>query len=104
MSIQKKGGFWTQRMKNVFGSISIKFRLCLQFMVLRATKKLKIKLQTDQNKTCRYILDYHSTHHIGYADFCKLRQRNIVSKVNYLFLNLMYGVSNQSAPSYVIYV
>ena len=75
--------------------------------VIKGYKKYqyKVKFQTDQNKICRYnmryILDYHSRKNIGYADFCKLGWLNVSSRVDYLALNLMYGVSNQNAPSYL---
>jgi len=64
-------------------------------------KKLRDRLQTAQNKIIRYILNYHCRQHLGFADFNKLGWLNVSGRVDYLSLNLMYSIFNNSAPSYM---
>ena len=62
---------------------------------------LKCKLQTSQNKIVRYVMGYGTTKHIDVNDFIKLKWLNVPKRVEYLTLNLMYSIFNQTAPSYL---
>ncbi len=64
-------------------------------------KSLKHKLQTAQNKIIRYILGYDSRHHLAVKDFKKVKYLDVNSRVDYLSLNVMYNVYNNTAPSYL---
>ena len=64
-------------------------------------KKLRLQLQTAQNKVVRYILDYTSRTHLDYCDFKKLQWLKVPDRVDYLTLNLMYCVHTKTAPSYL---
>ena len=65
------------------------------------SKKIKVRLQSAQNKTVRYILNYHCRQHLGFSDFSKLGWLNVCGRVDYVSLNLMYNIFSKTAPSYM---
>ena len=68
---------------------------------LCVAKSVQTRLQRCQNKIIRYILDYEPRHHLTVKDFHKLKFLDVVSRVDYLSLNIMYNVYNETAPEYM---
>ena len=64
-------------------------------------KKLKVKLQSAQNKIVRYILDYDCRQHLVYNDFKKVKFLNVECRIDYLTLNNMYNIYYGKAPQYL---
>ena len=64
-------------------------------------KSIKNKLQTAQNKTVRFILGYDNRHHLTVDDFRKVKYLDVDRRIEYLSLNLMYKVFNNTAPAYL---
>ena len=62
---------------------------------------LKNKLQVCQNKIIRYMLGYPNRQHLYFKDFKKVGLLNVVNRVDYLSLGLMFGVYNNTAPKYL---
>ena len=60
-----------------------------------------VKLQMAQNKIVRYILGYGSRHHLYSEDFRNVNYLNVPNRVDYLTLNMMYKIFNNTAPSYM---
>jgi len=64
-------------------------------------KSIRDKLQTAQNKIIRYILDYEYRQHLDCRDFKKVNFLNVQNRIDYLSLNMMYKIFNNTAPSYM---
>ena len=47
------------------------------------------------------IYQYHDRKHLDFSDFDKLSWLNVPNRVDYLSLNLMYGIVNNTAPAYL---
>lgn len=62
---------------------------------------VKNRLQTAQNKMIRYILGYHSRRHLFFEDFKSLGYLDVESRVDFLSLNTMYNISQNTAPLYM---
>jgi hypothetical protein len=67
-------------------------------------KRIKVRLQNAQNKIIRYILDYPNRQHIGFQDFSRIGWLNVSRRVDYLTLNSMYNIFNNTAPSYMCHL
>ena len=48
----------------------------------------------------RFMLSYDNRRHLVYNDFKKCNCLNVNSRMQYLSLNLMYNIYNNTAPSY----
>ena len=64
-------------------------------------QSLRIKLQTAQNKTIRFILNLHPRTHIGSAHFKSLNYLSIDSRVKYFSVVLVYKCLTGLAPPYL---
>ena len=65
------------------------------------TKAMKHKLQSAQNKIVRFILKYEPRTHLMFSDFTNVGFLNVQSRVDYLSLNMMYNIFNDTAPAYM---
>lgn len=64
-------------------------------------KRLKIRLQTCQNKIIRYIFSFHCRQHIGFKEFSKIGWLDVQHRIDYITLSHMYNVFSKTAPSYM---
>ena len=66
--------------------------LCTALFQLHFDTAIKNKLQTAQNKTITYLLNYDCMRHIGFSDFKKANYLDIKGRFDYRALSVMYSV------------
>ena len=66
-----------------------------------APKVLKNKLQICQNKMIRFIYGFDCRTHLDAFHFVQLNTLNVAARVNFLALNMMHKIYNNTAPSYM---
>ena len=99
----RKSGFLCYKERKLLCSAILQSRFDYGYNVYfrGLEKKLRIKLQTAQNKIVRFMLGYDSRHHLVHSDFKKVKYLDVNSRMEYLTLNSMYNIFNNVAPSYL---
>mgnify|MGYP007048714126 CR=1 FL=1 len=102
--LYRQAGFLDMKEKKLLCSAMLQSRFDFACSIwFRSSKKtVKLRLQTAQNKMMRYILGYHSMKHLYFEDFNHLRLLDVENRVDFLSLNTMYNISQQTAPLYLI--
>ena len=66
------------------------------------SSQLKNRLQTNQNKIARYILNYNHREHIGQTDLSSTNFINVSDRVEQLRLNHVFKIRHGTSPRYLL--
>lgn len=92
----------TQTLKMLAGAlVQTHFDYAATFWYSGSTKRVKIKLQTAQNKLCRIILCLHPQMHLNTNHFREIGFLKVDKRVIFLKLMMVYKILQRNVPKYL---